>query len=124
MKVVRHHLPCTGLAAVNAYDIAIARAGPAGSVLAPLAARARYRVLLVERSHFNRPRFGETAPPELRQALTRVGLERLARAPFCREAPEVLSVWGSDEPWSRHHIFSPHGTALHPDRRACAEPLA
>jgi flavin-dependent dehydrogenase len=109
---------------MSVYDLAIAGAGPAGSVLALLAARARYRVLLVEKSHFERPRFGETAPPELRQALTRVGLERLAQAPFCREAPEVLSVWGSDEPWSRHHIFSPYGTALHLDRRAFDEALA
>jgi flavin-dependent dehydrogenase len=124
MKVVRHHLPCTGLDAMNAYDITIAGAGPTGSVLALLAARERYRVLLVEKSHFDRPRFGETAPPELRQALTRVGLERLAQAPFCREAPEVLSVWGSDEPWSRHHIFSPYGTALHLDCRAFDEALA
>jgi len=124
MKAVRHHLPCTGLDAMNAYDITIAGAGPAGSVLALLAARARYRVLLVEKSRFDRPRFGETAPPELRQALTRVGLERLAQAPFCREAPEVLSVWGSDEPRSRHHISSPYGTALHLDRRAFDEALA
>src|SRR6516225_6304950 len=124
MKVVRHHLRCTEVDAMSRYDIAIAGAGPAGSVLAALAARARYRVLLVEKSHFERPRFGETAPPELRQALTHVGLERLAQAPFCREAPEVLSVWGSDEPWSRHHIFSPYGTALHLDRRAFDEALA
>ena len=124
MKAVRHHLPCTGLDAMNAYDITIAGAGPAGSVLALLAARARYRVLLVEKSRFDRPRFGETAPPELRQALTRVGLERLAQAPFCREAPEVLSVWGSDEPRSRHHISSPYGTALHLDLRAFDEALA
>jgi flavin-dependent dehydrogenase len=109
---------------MSVYDLAIAGAGPAGSVLALLAARARYRVLLVEKSHFERPRFGETAPPELRQALTRVGLERLAQAPFCREAPEVLSVWGSDEPRSRHHIFSPYGTALHLNRRAFDEALA
>jgi flavin-dependent dehydrogenase len=110
--------------AMSRYDIAIAGAGPAGSVLAVLAARARYRVLLVEKSHFERPRFGETAPPELRQALTRVGLEYLAQMPFCRDAPEVLSVWGSDEPRSRHHIFSPYGTALHLDRRAFDEALA
>jgi flavin-dependent dehydrogenase len=112
------------LDATSGYDITIAGAGPAGSVLALLAARARYRVLLVEKSYFERPRFGETAPPELRQALTRVGLERLAQAPFCREAPEVLSVWGSDEPRSRHHIFSPYGSALHLDRRAFDEALA
>ena len=124
MKVARHHLPCTGLDAMSAYDITIAGAGPAGSVLALLAARALYRVLLVEKSNFDRRRFGETAPPELRQALTRVGLEHLAQAPLCRDAPEVLSVWGGDEPRSRHHIFSPYGTALHLDRRAFDEALA
>jgi len=75
---------------MSGYDITIVGAGPAGSVLALLAARARYRVLLVEKSQFDKPRFGETAPPELRQALTRVGLENLAQAPFCRDAPEVL----------------------------------
>jgi len=124
MKFVNLKLPCTGMGGMSEYDITIAGAGPAGSVLAFLAARARYRVLLVEKSRFDRPRFGETAPPELRQALMRVGLERLAQMPFCREAPEVLSVWGSDEPWSRHHIFSPYGTALHLDRRAFDEGLA
>ncbi len=124
MKLVRQNLPCTGVDATSGYDIAIAGAGPAGSILALLAARARYRVLLVEKSHFDRPRFGETAPPELRPALTRVGLEHLAQAPFCRDAPEVLSVWGSDKPRSRHHIFSPYGPALHLDRRAFDEALA
>jgi flavin-dependent dehydrogenase len=124
MKVVRLQLPRNGVDEMNGYDITIAGAGPAGSVLALLAARARYRVLLIEKSQFDRPRFGETAPPELRQALTRVGLERLAKAPFCRDAPEILSVWGSNEPRSRHHIFSPYGTALHLDRRAFDEALA
>jgi flavin-dependent dehydrogenase len=106
------------------YDITIVGAGPAGSILALLAARAHYRVLLLEKSRFDRPRFGETAPPELRRALTRVGLERLAQAPCCRDVPEILSVWGSDEPMSRHHIFSPYGVALHLDRRAFDEALA
>ena len=124
MKVVRLQLPCNGVDEMNGYDITIAGAGPAGSVLALLAARARNRVLLIEKSQFDRPRFGETAPPELRQALTRVGLECLAKAPFCRDAPEILSVWGSNEPRSRHHIFSPYGAALHLDRRAFDEALA
>ena len=109
---------------MSLYDIAIAGAGPAGSVLALLAARAHYRVLLVEKSRFDRPRLGETAPPELRPVLTRVGLEHLLQAPFCRDAPGVLSVWGNDEPVARHHIFSPYGSAFHLDRRAFDEALA
>jgi flavin-dependent dehydrogenase len=109
---------------MSLYDIAIAGAGPAGSVLALLAARAHYRVLLVEKSRFDKPRLGETAPPELRPVLTRVGLEHLLQAPFCRDAPEVLSVWGSHEPVARSHIFSPYGSAFHLDRRAFDEALA
>jgi flavin-dependent dehydrogenase len=109
---------------MSLYDLAIVGAGPAGSVLALLAARAHYRVLLVEKSRFDKPRLGETAPPELRPVLTRVGLEHLLQAPFCRNTPEVLSVWGSDEPVVRHHIFSPYGSAFHLDRRAFDEALA
>jgi flavin-dependent dehydrogenase len=109
---------------MSAYDITIAGGGPAGSILALLAARAGYRILLVEKSRFDKPRFGETAPPELRRALAHVGLEHLAQVPFCRDAAEVLSVWGSDEPMSRHHIFSPYGAGLHLDRRAFDEVLA
>ena len=124
MKLLLQKLPSARVDATSRYDITIAGAGPAGSLLALLAARARYRVLLIEKSQFDSQRLGETAPPELRQALTRVGLERLAQAPFCRDAPEVLSVWGSNEPRSRHHIFSPYGTALHLDRRAFDEALA
>jgi flavin-dependent dehydrogenase len=106
------------------YDIAIAGAGPAGSVLAVLAARAGYRVLLVERSRFEKPRIGETAPPELRAALASVDLEHVTREDFCRAAPEVVSMWGSGEPSTRNHIFSLYGSALHLDRRAFDEALS
>jgi flavin-dependent dehydrogenase len=106
------------------YDFAVAGAGPAGSVFALLAARAGYRVLLVERSHFEKARFGETAPPELRAALTRIGLDHLTRAPYSCDAPELVSVWGGDQPLSRNHILSPYGAALHLDRQKFDEALA
>ena len=106
------------------YDVAVAGAGPAGSVFALLAARAGYRVLLAERSSFEKPRFGETAPPELRAALTRIGLDHLARAPYARDVPELLSVWGADRLLSRNHIVSPYGAALHLDRQRFDQALA
>jgi flavin-dependent dehydrogenase len=106
------------------YDITVAGAGPAGSVFALLAARAGYRVLLVERSHFEKPHFGETAPPELRAALTRIGQDHLTHAPYSRDAPELVSVWGGDQPLSRNHILSPYGAALHLDRQKFDEALA
>jgi flavin-dependent dehydrogenase len=106
------------------YDIAIAGAGPAGGTLALLAARAGYRVLLAERSRFEKPRFGETAPPELRTALTRIGLDHLTRAPYGHDAPELVSLWGNDEPLARNHILSPYGSALHLDRQKFDQGLA
>lgn len=109
---------------MNEYDFAVAGAGPAGGLFALLAARGGYRVLLAERSSFDKPRFGETAPPELRATLTHVGLGHLGRAPYASDAPELLSVWGVDQPASRNHIFSPHGSALHLDRPAFDEALA
>jgi flavin-dependent dehydrogenase len=106
------------------YDFAVAGAGPAGSAFALLAARAGYRVLLAERSHFEKARFGETAPPEFRAALTRIGLDHLTRAPYGRDAQELVSVWGGDQSLSRNHILSPFGAALHLNRQKFDEALA
>jgi flavin-dependent dehydrogenase len=106
------------------YDVAIAGAGPAGSVLAFLAAKAGLRVLLAERSHFEHPRIGETAPPELRPLLKRIGLGHILSSECHRETSSVVSVWGSQIPSERHHIFSPYGTGLHLDRRSFDKALA
>jgi flavin-dependent dehydrogenase len=109
---------------MDRYDFAVAGAGPAGSAFALLAARTGYRVLLAEQSRFTAPRFGETAPPELHAALTRIGLDRFCKPPFCSDAPALTWVWDSDRPSSRNHIVSPYGNALHLDRRAFDEALA
>ena len=106
------------------YDLAIAGAGPAGSTLALLAARAGCRVLLAERSRFETPRIGETAPPGLRPLLSKVGIDHVLTDATHTAAPAVVSVWGADQPVERHHILSPYGNALHLDRRAFDEAMA
>src|SRR5216684_1286650 len=103
---------------MSSVDLAIAGAGPAGSVLALLAARSGRSVCLIEKSRFDAVRFGETAPPELRPILQSIGLSHLLVPPYACEATEVLSIWGSDVPMARHHIVSPYGMALHLNRRA------
>ena len=103
---------------MRSYDIVIAGAGPAGSTLALLAARRGARVMLVERSRFDRPRVGETAPPEFRAALSHLGLGRLVSEPLCCDAAATTSIWGEAAPRFRHHIVSPYGPALHLDRNA------
>ncbi|MFL5034973.1 MAG: NAD(P)/FAD-dependent oxidoreductase [Microvirga sp.] len=106
------------------YDLAIAGAGPAGSVPGYLAARAGLRVLVAERSHFDGPKPGETAPPELRPLLARVGLSHVLDESTHTEAPAVVSVWGNAQPAERPHILSPFGNGFHLDRRAFDERLA
>jgi 2-polyprenyl-6-methoxyphenol hydroxylase-like FAD-dependent oxidoreductase len=123
LTVVRRHIRDTDGDAMSQYDITIAGAGPAGSVLALLAARAHYRVLLVEKSRFDKPRIGETAPPELRPLLSKLQLDYVLNKVSYVEAPALVSVWGSDEPLERNHILSPYGNALHLDRRRFDEGL-
>jgi flavin-dependent dehydrogenase len=107
------------------YDLAIVGAGPAGSALAIRAARGGVSALLVDRDDFQRPRFGETAPPQLRRAMAELELGHLLEAPqIGREAPAVVSVWGGDEPMERNHIASPYLSAVHLDRRQFDAALA
>jgi flavin-dependent dehydrogenase len=76
------------------------------------------RVLLAERSRFDRRRFGETAPPEIKALLAQLDLAHVLEGKGHLEASATVSVWGSFEPSERNHITSPYGSALHLDRRA------
>jgi flavin-dependent dehydrogenase len=105
-------------------DVAIAGAGPAGSALAVLLARAGLRVLLADRLEAGTPRAGETAPPDLRPLLAQAGLAALLDATTHVDAPSIVSVWGHDQPVERPHILSPFGRGLHLDRSAFDSALA
>lgn len=106
------------------YDLAIAGAGPAGSVLAFLAARTGLRILLTERSCFTTPRYGEVAVPELRPLLARLGLAHLLTDKTHVAVPSVVSIWGSNEAAEHDSIFSPFGDGIHLDRCAFDHAIA
>ncbi|MEA2819014.1 MAG: hypothetical protein QOJ86_1018 [Bradyrhizobium sp.] len=109
----------------GAYDLAILGAGPAGSALALRAARGGASVLLVDRDNFERPRFGETAPPSFRRAIAELELDHILDTPqISREVSAVVSVWGQDEPMQRHHFISPYSSAVHLDRQQFDRALA
>ncbi|MFE7629577.1 NAD(P)/FAD-dependent oxidoreductase [Kocuria sp. NPDC057446] len=97
-------------------DIVVVGAGPAGSLLALLCARAGRRVVLLEHSRFRRPRIGETVAPSIQQDLRAAGLweDFLALAPLPSWGTE--SAWGSAEPATHSHVLSPYGCAWHVDR--------
>src|ERR1700733_15250131 len=97
-----------------ACDLAILGAGPAASALALRVARGGASVLLLDRDNFERPRFGETAPPSFRRAIAELERDHVLDTPqISREVSAVVSVWGQDEPMQRHHFISPYSSAVH-----------
>lgn len=106
------------------YDVAIAGAGPAGSILAARLARAGADTLLVEASGFEGPRAGEFLSPQARSMINRseilpTGWER-------RHQPihEFTGSWGSAQRFARDFIFEAQGHALALDRASFDRELA
>ena len=112
------------MARVIDYDLTIAGAGPAGSVLALLCARHGMRVLLAERSRFDQRRVGESAPSELKALIAKLELGHVLCGRACRESSATVSIWGNFESAVRSHMMSPYGNALHLDRCAFDRSLA
>ncbi|GAA0268851.1 FAD-dependent oxidoreductase [Cryptosporangium japonicum] len=100
------------------YDVAIVGAGPAGAATALRLARAGTRVLLLERSHFERPRVGESLAPEVTPLLRELGVEPPATQP----SYGVRSHWGGTG--SSSTLTNPHGTGWYVDRAAFDRRLA
>jgi flavin-dependent dehydrogenase len=103
---------------LDAFDVVVAGAGPAGAATARrLAARGR-SVVVLERSRFDRPRSGETLAPAVRPMLRDLGVwDRFAG--LC-PLPSwgTRSVWGDPEPATHSHLASGYGSGWHVDRQA------
>lgn len=108
----------------DTWDVAVVGAGPCGSALASLLARAGARVALVDRGRFENRRPGELAAPECKAAIRQLGLEHLLSHPISTETPSVLSIWGGEERVEYDFIRSPHGSAHALDRRAFDQAMA
>lgn len=105
-------------------DVVVVGAGPAGSATARRLAQAGYSVELLERSHHERPRVGETLPPSVQPELRALGVwdRFLELDPL--PSWGTRSVWASTQPEDRAHVMGPHGSAWHVDRRAVDQMLA
>nr|WP_238351200.1 FAD-dependent oxidoreductase [Kribbella shirazensis] len=100
-----------------AYDVVVAGGGPAGAATARRLALAGHTVALLERSHFERPRVGETLAPSLQPLLRDLGVwER-----YCALDPlpswGTRSIWSSAVPAEHSHLESGYGCGWHVDRR-------
>ena len=100
------------------HDIAVLGGGPAGSATALELARRGRDVVLLERTRFDGPRFGETLPSEINPLLRRLGAWEafLASAPL--ESPGTISAWGSASPSETDFVTNRYGNGWHVDRNA------
>jgi flavin-dependent dehydrogenase len=98
-------------------DVVIVGGGPAGTSTALSLARAGRSVTILERSHYESSRVGETLPPEVRRPLTELGLWERFRAEGHLASPGIASAWGRPKLYDNDFIVNPQGSGWHVDRR-------
>jgi len=103
---------------VRVHDVAVLGGGPAGSATALELARRGRDVVLLERTRFDGPRFGETLPPEINPLLRRLGAWDAFLACGPLESPGSISAWGSPVPDETDFVANRHGNGWHVDRNA------
>jgi 2-polyprenyl-6-methoxyphenol hydroxylase-like FAD-dependent oxidoreductase len=105
-------------------DVIILGGGPAGTATAIALAGFGWSVIVLERSHYESTRIGETLPPEVKRPLTALGMwERfLADGPV--GSPGIASAWGQAELYDNDFIVNPRGPGWHVDRRCFDSMLA
>ena len=98
------------------YDIAIAGAGPAGAATARRLAQSGCRVVLLERSQFDKPRVGESLAPAVQPLLTDLGVWRefLDLQPL--PSYGTRSAWGAAIAMEHSHLQTPYLCGWHVDR--------
>jgi flavin-dependent dehydrogenase len=103
---------------MESCDVVIVGAGPAGSTTAKLLAEAGLKVILVEKSEFDKPRIGESLSPGINPLLQELELwdQFLKLNPL--PSYGTRSVWGSANPEMHAHLFGVYGNGWHVNRLA------
>lgn len=106
------------------FDIVVVGAGPAGAAVARWLALDGCRVMLVERSHFDEPRVGESLAPAVQPLLKELGVwdRFVALGPL--PSYGTRSVWGSEAPQEHSYLIAPFQQGWHVDRTAFDRMLA
>lgn len=108
------------------FDVAIVGGGPGGSATA-LSLRAHapsLSVVLIEASHYEALRIGETLPPPARTILEHLGVWEAFQGQRHREVHGTTAVWGSVTPLDNDFFYMPANTGWHLDRTAFDAMLA
>lgn len=100
------------------FDVAVIGAGPAGSACA-ISLRAHapsLSVALIEASHFEEPRHGETLSPAARPMLRHLGVLDAFRAAGHAEVHGTAAAWGGEAVQENDYFFLARGPGWHLDR--------
>jgi flavin-dependent dehydrogenase len=105
-------------------DVAVVGAGPAGAATARRLAQAGCHVALLERTHFDSPRAGESLAPAVQPLLADLGVwpQFIDLSPL--PSYGTRSSWGSAEPGDHSHLLTPYLSGWHVDRQAFDRMLA
>jgi len=104
----------------SSFDVAIVGGGPGGAATA-LSLRAHapaLSVVLIEASHYEAVRIGETLPPPVRSLLAHLGVWDAFQAQGHREVYGTTAAWGSAALLDNDFIYMPANTGWHIDRAA------
>jgi flavin-dependent dehydrogenase len=105
-------------------DVVILGGGPAGAATAITLARSGLSVVVIEKSHYDQARIGETLAPRARSLLMNLGVWEQFLDDGHAPSPAILCAWGQDEVYENHFIFNPFGHGWHLDRRRFDSMLA
>src|ERR1700733_2359157 len=105
-------------------DVFILGGGPAGAVTAGLLAKAGLKVIIAEKSVFEKPRAGESLAPAVKPLFQELKLweQFLALNPLPSYGTQ--SAWGSQIAGVRTHMTTVHSMGWHVDRLAMDKMLA
>ena len=102
---------------MSEFDVAIVGGGPAGTAAALTLLRySKLRPVVIERSHYDGWRVGETLSPGVLPLLTYLGAEDVLAGQGQRRAYATSAAWGGPDVVSRDFLFTGGGDAWHLDR--------
>lgn len=107
------------------YDVLIIGGGVAGSATAlSLLQVGIQNIAIIEASHYDSPRIGESIPPDTRVLLMQLGLWEMFLADGHDICLGSCSAWGSNELGYNDFLLNIHGSAWHLDRQRFDKSLA